>query len=324
MTTDPRHQDQPVLDIDQAELRGFARSVANVEWLLLILVMLFFLVTDTPIANREMFIITLLGFAVFVLAFRYTAIHRRRTRLKLSIETLVMVAFVTAVLAQTNEENSPLQNLYLLPIITSALTQGKAVTILNVALVCVCYVFLGQLQSANMLSLAYFSKLLGGLSPYLLVAFLTTLLADNIQRAKQRIRALSDKDGLTGVYNMRAFTGLVGREHNNAVRRNQPYSLLMVDVDRLKEINDIHGHEAGNRAILLVADALLRITRTTDLVARYGGDEFIVFLSEADAEATFPDDAAELQGLILAADQAMYSDKELRKQPEGKLVIHKR
>ncbi|MFL2546456.1 MAG: GGDEF domain-containing protein [Candidatus Rariloculaceae bacterium] len=64
----------------------------------------------------------------------------------------------------------------------------------------------------------------------------------------------------------------------------RPYSILMVDVDNLKSVNDLMGHDGGNRALILVADALLRITRSEDITARFGGDEFILSLPGMDRE----------------------------------------
>ena len=87
------------------------------------------------------------------------------------------------------------------------------------------------------------------LTPFVLVAFSTTLLAGNIHASKERIRALSDRDELTSLYNMRAFTRLAEREHSRASRSERPYALLMVDMDHLKTINDSYGHEAGNRVL---------------------------------------------------------------------------
>ena len=352
--TDPL---QRALEIDQAELRGFARSVTEVEWLLMILVLLFLFVTEQPVMRREVIIATLVLFAGFILVFRYSGLFKEQTRFKLGFEALTMVAFLTAVLTQTGNDKSQLINLYLLPIITAALTLGKEATVLVVALVCTCYLMLATLAGGvDALSIAFVSEAMGTLSPFLLVAFLTTLLAENIHTAKDRIRALSDRDELTGLYNMRAFSGLVQREHDLAARSERQYALLMIDIDNLKAINDDFGHEAGNRAIRLVADGLLRITRSTDIVARYGGDEFMVYLGDADqyaadevaqrmrnvvyaatlevgdtmervsinvGVAVFPNDGKDSDAVITAADRAMYKDKKFRRPPKGSIEIVK-
>jgi diguanylate cyclase (GGDEF)-like protein len=130
----------------------------------------------------------------------------------------------------------------------------------------------------------------------------------------------------------------------------------MVDIEHLKALNDTYGHEAGNRAVKLVAEALQRLTRSTDVVARFGGDEFIVLLSGADRAASeevaqrirnvvfattlevdvkmvrlkvnvgagsFPEGGNSLQAVMTAADRMMYKDKELRDPPKGKLVIQR-
>jgi diguanylate cyclase (GGDEF)-like protein len=156
---------------------------------------------------------------------------------------------------------------------------------------------------------------------------------------------------------MRAFTRLAEQEHELSSRSERLYSILMVDIEHLKTLNDTHGHEAGNRAVQLVADALQRLTRSTDVIARYGGDEFIVLLTAADkgvaeevaqrirnvvfattlevegtivrlkvnvGAATYPDNGNSLQAVMTAADRLMYKDKELRDPPKGKLIIQKR
>ena len=345
------------VEIDQAELKGFARSVTEVEWLLMILVLLFLFVTDQPTVHREIIIVTLVAFAGFILLFRYSGLFKRQTRFKLGFEALAMVAFLTAVLTQTGSAKSQLINLYLLPIITAALTLGKEATVLVVTLVCACYLMLATWAGGvNALSLGFVAEAMGTLSPFLLVAFLTTLLAENMHTARHRIRALSDRDELTSLYNMRAFTQLVQREHELAARAERRYAILMVDIDNLKAINDDFGHTAGNRAIGLVADSLLRVTRSTDMVARYGGDEFMVFLADADqyaadevaqrvrnvvyattlevgdsmerisanvGVAAFPDAGETCEDVINAAGRAMYKDKKLRRVPDRNFQVVK-
>jgi diguanylate cyclase (GGDEF)-like protein len=337
------------VEIEQDEIKGFARSVAEVEWLLLILVLLYLLVPGTFVGQREIILGALLAFAVFILVFRYLNFYRRQTRLKIAIETLVMVAFTTAVLLPTGGPESPLLNLYLLPIIVAALTLGKWYSLLMVALVSLCYVYVGTDLQA-FISLAAISALLTKLLPFLLVAFITTMLASDIHIARNRIKALSETDEMTGLMNMRAFARIHRREHDKAVRYSRHYAVLLLDIDNLKKINDIHGHEAGNRSIVLVANVLTRVIRNTDVAARYGGDEFILLLSETgpdEAEeiarrirnsirnttldyhgqmirtsasvglAMYPRDAADPHEIIDMADRDMYSNKELSTPPTG-------
>jgi diguanylate cyclase (GGDEF)-like protein len=346
------------LEIEQAQLRGFARSIAEVEWLLLILVVLYLFIANPAIAHSAGVLGVLLGFAAFVLLFRYGRPFAKHTHFKLGFEILVMLAFLSAVLVVSGGVDSPLVNLYLLPIITAALALGKRAAALVVALVFLCYPLVGMLtEGLQGLSPQFGITAVGVLAPFVLVAFSTTLLVDNINTAKSRIRALSDRDELTSLYNMRAFARLAEQEHDAASRGDRPYSILMIDIEHLKTINDTYGHEAGSRAVNLVAEALLRLTRSTDVVARYGGDEFIALLSGVDKEiaeevaqrirnvvfsttlevdvkmvrvkvnvgaASFPETGNNLQTVMAAADRAMYKDKELRDPPKGKLVIQKR
>jgi len=346
------------LEIEQAQLRGFARSVAEVEWLLLILVVLYLIIVDPARAGSVGVVGVLLGFAAFVLLFRYARPFAKHTHLKLVVELFAMVAFLTAVLLTAGGVDSPLVNLYLLPIVTAALALGKRAVALVVVLVCLCYPLIGVLTNGtDGLTREFALAGIGVLAPFALVAFSTTLLVDNINVAKRRIRALSDRDELTSIYNMRAFARLAEQEHDTASRMERPYAILMVDIEHLKTINDTYGHEAGSRAVKLVAEALARLTRSTDLVARYGGDEFIVMLSGANKDvadevaqrvrnvvfsttlevdvkmvrikanvgaASFPEQANNLQAVMAAADRAMYKDKELREPPKGKLIITKR
>ncbi len=113
---------------------------------------------------------------------------------------------------------------------------------------------------------------------YLLVATLAmmTSLGWLVGRKEDLLGRLSTTDPLTGLANRRRLRSAFADELNRAARYNTPLALLLVDLDRLKDINDRHGHADGDRALQLVAEALRRTCRATDLAARYGGDEFIV------------------------------------------------
>jgi diguanylate cyclase (GGDEF)-like protein/PAS domain S-box-containing protein len=100
---------------------------------------------------------------------------------------------------------------------------------------------------------------------------------------KRELEALALRDGLTGLYNRRAFDEHLEREWNRARRDRSPLSLIMIDIDHFKRFNDTFGHPAGDCCIQEVAGAVRRcFARASDLAARYGGDEFVVLASATD------------------------------------------
>jgi diguanylate cyclase (GGDEF)-like protein len=167
----------------------------------------------------------------------------------------------------------------------------------------------------------------------------------------QRAEALSVTDDLTQLYNSRYLSQVLRRETKRASRSGRPLSLLFVDLDGFKAINDTHGHLFGSRALVEAASVIRTSARETDMVARFGGDEFALILPDTGSEgaaavgdrvrdriaafrflqgdgldikltvsvgvATLPDVAASADGLIQAADEAMYWVKD-----HGKNGIH--
>ncbi|NNM76123.1 GGDEF domain-containing protein [Sphingomonas sp. ID1715] len=101
----------------------------------------------------------------------------------------------------------------------------------------------------------------------------------------ERLERLADSDTLTPLANRRFFLRAVERAVAQLARHGTASALLFIDLDRLKEINDAHGHGAGDEALIHTAWVLREKVRASDVVARLGGDEFGVLLEYADAEA---------------------------------------
>jgi diguanylate cyclase (GGDEF)-like protein/PAS domain S-box-containing protein len=114
--------------------------------------------------------------------------------------------------------------------------------------------------------------------------FVLTIVRDGTERKRMEegLRALAEYDELTGIYNRRRFQEEVERHLRAAKRFGDPPTLLLIDIDGFKRINDTYGHPTGDRALQVVAHALLHAVRETDLVGRLGGDEFVALLTRAD------------------------------------------
>ena len=158
----------------------------------------------------------------------------------------------------------------------------------------------------------------------------------------ERLERMATTDGLTGLTNRRHFMDLFAVHVARAERHGRQLSLIMCDIDHFKRVNDTHGHPVGDIVLQHVAHILQRMTRCTDVVARYGDEEFVILMEETGSQgalqmaerirqvveaetvdgrgvqvrctlslgvATFPQDATHQNDLIECADQALYRAK---------------
>ncbi len=270
--------------LDSEDLRNFSRSMAELQWLLLILVLLYYFIPIRPITNSEALIVIMVCYSASVIVFRYLKLLTRETRWKLALETWLMIAFISLALWHTGLVESPLLNLYLLVIIACAITLGKAMTLLEVILIAVCYLYMSYVSYGDgIFTPETFTLLMAKFSPFLLVAYVTSMLASDILSAKKKITLMSQMDELTGLLNLRAFNLILDKEIARSARSGHTFTVLMLDVDSLKSINDRHGHIAGSRLLQAVAEDINTSIRTADFVARYGGDEFVILLANTSA-----------------------------------------
>ncbi len=105
-----------------------------------------------------------------------------------------------------------------------------------------------------------------------------------VMRLVGRLEHLSLHDGLTGLLNRRAIEAMLARETQRLERFNQPFSILLIDIDHFKHVNDQLGHPAGDQVLMEVARRLQAEAREVDHVARYGGEEFCVLLPHTEHE----------------------------------------
>ena len=239
--------------------------------------------------------------------------------------------------------------MYGLPIAAASVAFARWWATLLAALVAVGCAYLLSAFTAGIepRSIDFAIRLLAQLLPSAVVAAILAVEIDRGRHAARQIRDLATTDALTGVLNIRAFESALQQAHGYAERRGASYSILMIDVDNLSQINESAGHEAGSLVLNAVAAAIVRSVRRSDVVARFGGDEFIALCTHAAPETAaaiaqrirnnvyastvsaghrliranvsvgvvnYPEDRLHPKDLLMLASHRMQQDRELRKE----------
>lgn len=193
--------------------------------------------------------------------------------------------------------------------------------------------------------LGSFASLFAGSLLFAFFFWQVGVIGRRIERNELKLRKLANHDSLTGLYNHRAFYSLFEDEIARASRHQRPVSLLLLDIDHFKRVNDTYGHRAGDAILRGLSERLMKRMRSIDRVCRYGGEEITVILPETniptakriaedlrtliEAEpfdsgdngppinitvsigvATYPDHEETVSPLVVDADTALYQAKE--------------
>ncbi len=321
---------------------GYDRIMGNISWLLIALVSLDIRLLppgDSTTLYLSLFCLLLLCYNVVA---RYLVYRGRSSQGKTFADLMVFLAFIVAVCWFTGKATSPFISLIYLVLMATSLTQGRRVTYFMAALAVTSYILLASdyfsLRITGHLLVAHLLELF----PFMLIAHLGAMLSGEAEIARKEVERLSLTDEITGLHNMRNFINLASSQEELARRHGRHFSICMLDADNLKQINDRHGHFAGTELIRHMGRTITRNLRSTDIAARYGGDEFILMLNDSSREdavgvvkrivrefaecsfdndgdllystlsagvAGFPEDGDSLKSVMARADEAMYLSK---------------
>ncbi|HEY8172800.1 MAG TPA: GGDEF domain-containing protein [Dehalococcoidia bacterium] len=325
----PDLQDQTIAD------HAFRRGILVLRWLLLITWVCSIQVRLLDVSTTAFIVSTLIitSYDIFHTIIEFRDVDLRDHPRLLLVTRLMDVITITVAMIALHDERNPVWAVYFITIVGNAHILERRQMMTFVSWTC-----------ANYLAFAVITSVLGHEVSWAYVAvvsvliyfmgFNASILAGGEQRLRDVIAAAATTDSLTGLPNRRRFHSDYARYLAQAVEEGIPLAVMLVDVDHFKEINDRDGHPAGDDKLREVAAGFAGAMRADDVVARYGGDEFVVVAPRTNREnamglaerlcnaatgcamsvsigvAVFPEDADDSDGLIAAADAALYRAKQ--------------
>jgi len=202
-------------------------------------------------------------------------VRTRRSNLLIVGGVVLLLAAVFAI--DLNTGGVPFQHLYYLPIILAGVElpwfAGPGVGVVAVILY--------HVANPSLLSSRYRESDIVQIVLFVVIGVITAQLAED----RRRLQRLSITDDLTGLLNLRGFEDRLGNAVGVARERNEPIAVLVLDVDRLKSINDTHGHRAGADSVRTVGKVIADVLPAGGFACRFGGDEFVIALPQHDDNA---------------------------------------
>jgi diguanylate cyclase (GGDEF)-like protein len=280
----------PLTTEELRRLRAYDRVGATADVIILSVVVFFLYFLPTPLF-RELEIYSLaVILAIFSLFWHAVFFNRFLGRGKLFTKNLIDTIGATLLIQFSGEEQSPFFFLYFLILLAVAVAVGVRHTLVMAGLISLAYMTAVGVSFERLVQdpRAFVYIWMNVISLWV-VGYLAALLADEAEKArrevldaKTKVERYSKIDWLTGLFNMRHFEVLAAQELARADRYGRTLSLIMLDSDRLKTVNDTYGHQKGDQLISELAQTITREVRMSDTVIRYGGDEFVVLMPETD------------------------------------------
>jgi diguanylate cyclase (GGDEF)-like protein len=206
---------------------------------------------------------------------------------KFILEGSVAVTFATLLVVLTGRETSPFFFTFPLIVGGAALVVSPRVTFGLAAAASVAYIVAIAPPGSGGLPPTTVAIVGINITALILLAYVAMVIAREQRRARDAAIRLSTIDNLTGLFNRTFFFAAVEREIARSARSGRGFCLLMMDLDELKQINDLHGHFFGDRVLRGVGEVIRSGGRRIDTAARYGGDEFVVLLPETDPTGAY-------------------------------------